>query len=41
MLILTAEEMRVADRATTEHFGVASISLMRHAGEAVAKLCGK
>ena len=41
MLILTADEMRAADRATTEHFGVASINLMRHAGEAVAKLVGR
>jgi NAD(P)H-hydrate epimerase len=37
MLILTAEEMRAADLATTERFGVASIDLMRHAGEAVAR----
>ncbi|HEX5234434.1 MAG TPA: NAD(P)H-hydrate dehydratase [Silvibacterium sp.] len=37
MLILTAEEMRAADRATTEQFGIASIDLMRHAGEAVAR----
>ena len=38
MLILTAEEMRAADRATTERFGVASIELMHHAGAAVARL---
>ncbi|HTW44263.1 MAG TPA: NAD(P)H-hydrate dehydratase [Acidobacteriaceae bacterium] len=37
MLILTAEEMRAADRATTERFGVPSIELMHHAGEAVAR----
>jgi ADP-dependent NAD(P)H-hydrate dehydratase / NAD(P)H-hydrate epimerase len=37
MLILTAEEMRAADRATTERFCVASMELMRHAGEAVAR----
>jgi NAD(P)H-hydrate epimerase len=37
MLILTSEEMRGADRATTVRFGVASIKLMRHAGEAVAR----
>jgi len=36
MLILTAEEMRAVDRATTERFGVPSIDLMRHAGKAVA-----
>ena len=35
--ILTADEMRAADRATTEQFGVPSIDLMRHAGAAVAK----
>lgn len=37
MLILTADEMRAADRATTERFGIASIDLMRHAGGAVAR----
>lgn len=37
MLILTAEEMRAADRETTERFAVASIDLMHHAGEAVAR----
>ncbi|HTU21087.1 MAG TPA: NAD(P)H-hydrate dehydratase [Gemmataceae bacterium] len=35
--ILTAEEMRTADRVTTEQFGVPSIVLMRHAGQAVAR----
>jgi len=34
--ILTADEMRAADRATTERFGVPSIDLMRRAGQAVA-----
>lgn len=37
MLILTAEEMRAADRATTERFGLASIDLMQNAGRAVAR----
>jgi NAD(P)H-hydrate epimerase len=37
MLILTAEEMRAADRATTDRFGIASMELMRHAGAAVAR----
>ena len=37
MLILTAEEMRAADRATTERFAIPSIELMRHAGQAVAR----
>src|SRR6185312_6413743 len=37
MLILTAEEMRAADRATTERFGVPSIDLMHHAGAAEAR----
>jgi NAD(P)H-hydrate epimerase len=37
MLILTAEEMRGADRATTERFDLASIDLMRAAGEAAAR----
>jgi len=35
--ILTAEEMRTADRVTSERFGVPSIVLMRHAGQAVAR----
>ena len=35
--ILTADEMRAADRVTTEQFGVPSIVLMRHAGQAVAR----
>ncbi len=37
MPILTADEMRAADRASTEQFGVPSIELMRHAGAAVAR----
>jgi len=37
MLILTAEEMRAADHATTERFGIASIELMHNAGGAVAR----
>jgi NAD(P)H-hydrate epimerase len=37
MKILTADEMRAADRVTTEQFGVASIELMHHAGAAVAR----
>ena len=37
MLILTAEEMRAADHATTERFGVPPIELMRNAGQAVAR----
>jgi ADP-dependent NAD(P)H-hydrate dehydratase / NAD(P)H-hydrate epimerase len=36
MKIVTAEEMRVIDRATSERFGVPSLSLMEHAGAAVA-----
>jgi ADP-dependent NAD(P)H-hydrate dehydratase / NAD(P)H-hydrate epimerase len=35
--VLTADEMRAADRVTTEQFGVPSIVLMRHAGQAVAR----
>jgi ADP-dependent NAD(P)H-hydrate dehydratase / NAD(P)H-hydrate epimerase len=37
MLILTADEMRAADRATTERFGIASFDLMHNAGQAVAR----
>ncbi len=36
MLILSAAEMQVCDRATTERFGVPSIELMRAASAAVA-----
>ncbi|HEX3472788.1 MAG TPA: NAD(P)H-hydrate epimerase, partial [Silvibacterium sp.] len=35
--ILSADEMRAADRATVEQFGIAAIVLMRHAGQAVAR----
>ena len=35
--ILTADEMRTADRVTAEQFGIPSIALMRHAGQAVAR----
>jgi ADP-dependent NAD(P)H-hydrate dehydratase / NAD(P)H-hydrate epimerase len=35
--ILTADEMRAADRATVEEFSIPSIILMRHAGQAVAR----
>jgi ADP-dependent NAD(P)H-hydrate dehydratase / NAD(P)H-hydrate epimerase len=37
MKILTADEMRAADCATTERFGVPSLELMRNAGAAVAR----
>lgn len=37
MLVLTAKEMGVADRTTTERFGIASIELMRNAGRAVVR----
>jgi ADP-dependent NAD(P)H-hydrate dehydratase / NAD(P)H-hydrate epimerase len=37
MKILTADEMRAVDRATTERFGVPSLDLMRNAGAAVAQ----
>ncbi|HEY6445967.1 MAG TPA: NAD(P)H-hydrate dehydratase [Acidobacteriaceae bacterium] len=37
MKILTADEMRTADRVTTERFGVASLELMHNAGHAVAQ----
>src|SRR5271167_705692 len=36
MKIVSAEEMRVIDRATSERFGVASLTLMENAGGAVA-----
>jgi len=36
MKILTAEQMREADRLTTERYGVASLQLMENAGAAVA-----
>jgi hydroxyethylthiazole kinase-like uncharacterized protein yjeF len=37
MKILTADEMRNVDRATTERYGVASLDLMHEAGAAVAR----
>src|SRR5437870_5254311 len=36
MKIVSAEEMRVVDRATSERFGVPSLTLMENAGAAVA-----
>ncbi len=36
MKILTAEEMRITDRVTTDRFGISSLELMEHAGRAVA-----
>ena len=36
MKIVSAEEMRAIDRATSQHFGVPSLTLMENAGEAVA-----
>ncbi|HET9838994.1 MAG TPA: NAD(P)H-hydrate dehydratase [Candidatus Angelobacter sp.] len=41
MKIVTAEEMRVIDRATTEKHGVPSLTLMENAGAAVAKFAQK
>ena len=37
MKITTAAEMREIDRATTEQFGVPSLTLMENAGSAVAQ----
>jgi NAD(P)H-hydrate epimerase len=37
MKIVSAEEMRVIDRTTSERFGVPSITLMQNAGTAVAR----
>src|SRR6202050_769392 len=37
MKILTADEMRIADRVTTDRFGISSLKLMEHAGHAVAR----
>ncbi len=37
MKILTADEMRTADRVTSERFGISSLELMEHAGRAVAR----
>jgi NAD(P)H-hydrate epimerase len=36
MRIVSAEEMRAIDRATSERFGVPSLTLMENAGAAVA-----
>ncbi|HET9839294.1 MAG TPA: NAD(P)H-hydrate epimerase, partial [Candidatus Angelobacter sp.] len=41
MKIVTAEEMRAIDRATTEKHGVASLTLMENAGTAVAEFALK
>jgi ADP-dependent NAD(P)H-hydrate dehydratase / NAD(P)H-hydrate epimerase len=37
MKILTADEMRVTDRVTTDRFAIPSLELMEHAGRAVAR----
>src|SRR5438270_5481376 len=37
MKIVTADEMRAIDRATTERYGVPSLTLMENAGNAVAE----
>src|SRR5215467_12114499 len=41
MKIVTAEEMRAIDRATTEKHGVPSLTLMENAGAAVAEFALK
>jgi NAD(P)H-hydrate epimerase len=41
MKIVTAEEMRAIDRATTEKYGVPSLTLMENAGSAVAEFAQK
>jgi NAD(P)H-hydrate epimerase len=41
MKIVTAEEMRAIDRATTEKYGVPSLTLMDNAGTAVAEFAQK
>jgi ADP-dependent NAD(P)H-hydrate dehydratase / NAD(P)H-hydrate epimerase len=41
MKIVTAEEMRTIDRATTEKYGVPSLTLMENAGTAVAEFAQK
>src|SRR5712671_992487 len=41
MKIVTAEEMRAIDRATTEKYGVPSLTLMENAGTAVAEFALK
>ncbi len=37
MKILTADEMRRADQVTSDRFGISSLELMEHAGQAVAR----
>src|ERR1700722_13904719 len=37
MKILTAHEMGIADRVTSDRFGISSLELMEHAGRAVAR----
>src|ERR1700689_5913783 len=37
MKILTADEMRITDKVTTDRFGVSSLELMEHAGSATAR----
>jgi NAD(P)H-hydrate epimerase len=37
MKILTADEMRTADRVTSERFGISTLELMEHAGRAVTR----
>jgi hydroxyethylthiazole kinase-like uncharacterized protein yjeF len=37
MKILTADEMGITDKVTTERFGIPSLELMEHAGQAVAR----
>jgi ADP-dependent NAD(P)H-hydrate dehydratase / NAD(P)H-hydrate epimerase len=41
MKIVTAEEMRAIDRATTEKYGVPSLTLMENAGSAIAEFAQK
>src|SRR5258708_39094887 len=41
MKIVTAEELRAIDRATTERYGVPSLTLMENAGSAVAEFALK
>ena len=41
MKIVTAEEMRAIDRATTEKYGIPSLTLMENAGTAVADFAEK
>ena len=37
MKILTADEMRITDKVTTDRFGISSLELMEHAGSATAR----